>query len=346
MAGTGTANVGRRDLGVDLARGVALLSMFVAHTAPADGPAHVLTLSEYLTAPLFATLIGMGTFLSWRRLDGQANRVGRFFAAVAVRSVALIVIGVLLERLHAQVLVVLVHLGLLTVLAALLVRFSPLVVAAVGVACAVLGAELEPHETVTLLGNALFGPYGLTHMLPWACLGIVLARRSELNARRIRGDVLATVLALALAFAMLVVRWAGAYTMLPYERNLPDIVFDALLCVAVVCGCAALVRMVGGPVVRTVAAAGAMTLTLYVAQVLVLAAFVALNPNTRDDSWPMLTGLVVGSLGFAALWHAVVRAGPFARGPLEGVVDLGVRSAQRRWRRPSEPAGVGSPASR
>jgi hypothetical protein len=40
-----------RDLGVDVARGVAVFSMFVAHFAPSAGPGGVLILSEYLTAP-------------------------------------------------------------------------------------------------------------------------------------------------------------------------------------------------------------------------------------------------------------------------------------------------------
>ncbi|WP_447646028.1 hypothetical protein [Nocardioides zeae] len=49
-----------RDLGIDAARGLALVSMFVAHFAPTAGPGGVLDLSEYLTAPLFAFLIGWG----------------------------------------------------------------------------------------------------------------------------------------------------------------------------------------------------------------------------------------------------------------------------------------------
>ena len=50
----------RRDLGVDLVRGVALVSMYVAHCAPGAGPAHVLILSEYLTMPLFVRRLPSG----------------------------------------------------------------------------------------------------------------------------------------------------------------------------------------------------------------------------------------------------------------------------------------------
>lgn len=40
----------------DLARGVAVVSMLVAHTAPVGG---ILNLSEFLTAPLFAMIVGV-----------------------------------------------------------------------------------------------------------------------------------------------------------------------------------------------------------------------------------------------------------------------------------------------
>ena len=75
-----------------------------------------------------------------------------------------------------------------------------------------------------------------------------------------------------------------------------------------------------------------MMLTLYVAQnSLVLSAFVALTPpGTPDDSWAMLVGLTVGLFGFATLWRAVVRTGPFTRGPIEGLIGLASHAAARR----------------
>jgi uncharacterized membrane protein len=351
--------------------------MFVAHTAPSDGPGNLLELSEYLTAPLFATLIGMGLSLGWRRFHARADGgYGRFLAGVAVRAVALVVIGLLLERLSTQVvfvqvIIVLVHLGVLMLVAAPLVRLPSSVVAAVGVFFVVLGSVLgsvlsqrpilysgfaEGHlghlNPARALDIAAFGPYRLTYLLAWACLGIVLARRSQLSngflgsrlrdgeERRttwqlIRGDTLVIAGALILCGAVLVARSAGAITMVAYQRNVPEVAFDALLCTAAVCGSAVLVRVLPRSVVRPVAVAGAMTLTLYVAQVLVLAAITARHPVTwSDDSWPMLIGLVVGSLAFAMLWGAVVRNRLFARGPLEGVVDLGVRAVQKPSARP------------
>ncbi len=253
----------------------------------------------------------------------------------------------------------LVHLGVLMMLAALLVRLPSSVVAAVGISFAVLGSDLGSQlasldtwlATEGLLepgsGIAAFGPYRVTHLLAWACLGIVLARRSQLTKgflgsrlwdrqedrttwQLVRGDTLVTAGALVIGAAIVVARSAGPITMYAYQRDVPEVMFDALLCIVAVCGSAVLVRLLPRPVFRPVAVAGAMTLTLYVAQILVLAAFTARHPVTwSDDSWPMLIGLVIGSLAFAVLWHAVVRTGVFARGPLEGVVGLGVRAVQK-----------------
>jgi hypothetical protein len=137
---------------------------------------------------------------------------------------------------------------------------------------------------------------------------------------------------------MLVARLAGLFTIRAYEGTVSEVVFDALLCTAAVCGSAVLVRLIPRSVVRPIAVAGAMTFTLYVAHVLVLAAFTARHPLFwNDDSWPMLIGLIIGSLAFAVLWRAVVRTGVFTRGPLEGVVGLGIRAVQKGWPDRPEP---------
>jgi len=370
--------LGTRDLGVDFARGLALISMFVAHTAPSDGPGNLLELSEYLTVPLFATLIGMGLSLGWGRFHRRADGgYGQFLAGIAFRAAALVVIGLLLERLSTevvfvQVIIVLVHLGVLMLLASPLVRLPSSVVAAVGVFFVVLGLALgsalsqrpiiytgfaEGHlgslSPARALDLVAFGPYRLTYLLAWACIGIILARRSRLSSgflgsrmrdgeegrtswQLIRGDTFVTAGALVLCGAVLAARSAGVITMVAYERNVPEVVFDTMLCTAAVCGSAVLVRLIPRSVFWPIAVAGAMTLTLYVAQVLVLAAFTAQHDAATwsDDSWPMLIGLVAGSLAFAVLWRALVRNRLFARGPLEGVVDLGVRALQRPPARP------------
>ena len=304
--------------------------MFVAHTAPSDGPAGLLYLSEFVTAPLFAVLIGMGMWLGWSRIEQRAGARGRFVAGVAVRAAALIATGLLLERLPAQVLIVLVHLGVLMLVVVFVVRLPSTVVAGIGLSSAVLGSVLK-SELATVQARLVTqghpdlaelldivaggsGGYRLTHLLAWSCLGIILARRSQLTGgflgshahgratdrttwQLVRGDALIATGALVVGAAIVAARAAGSITLLAYQGTVQEVAFDGLLCVAAVCGGAAIVRLVPQPVVRPVAFAGAMTLTMYVAHVLVLSVFTAWAPaNSSDDSWPMLVGLVIGSL--------------------------------------------------
>ncbi len=101
-------------------RFLALVSMYVAHVAPVPGPAHVLELSEYLTMPLFALLVGVG------RPAGCAPAGPGHWAATLGRALALVGLGLALERAEAQVVIVLAHLGVLVLVAAVLARWPDL----------------------------------------------------------------------------------------------------------------------------------------------------------------------------------------------------------------------------
>lgn len=314
-----------RELGVDVARGVAVVSMFVAHFAPVAGPGEVLNLSEYLTAPLFALLIGWGAQLG-RGREREAW-------SVVVRATVLVVVGLLLERAGAQIVVVLVWLGLLTLLAGVLVRLHTVLVAAVGVAVFVAAPRvleqarewvlerlMAGQPTDGLLGETLeltvAGPYyRLSGLLPLACLGILLARHS--------GRIVTTVTLLAAAVGAVALAGAQAadeVQMAPYTGTQLVMVFEVCLVVAVVQGCRTVAPLLGG-FGRLTATVGAMTLSLYVAQVLLAAWYVADRPlEFRDDSWWVLGGMVVGSYALAAAWPRVVRRAPWSRGPLEGPV--------------------------
>ena len=85
---------GARLLWLDLARGLAVVSMVIAHTAPWGG---VFVGTEYLTAPWFAMLVGMSLLLAWEKAGGRA---GVFLAANVARGVLLIVAGELLQRVY------------------------------------------------------------------------------------------------------------------------------------------------------------------------------------------------------------------------------------------------------
>jgi hypothetical protein len=328
--------VTRRRADVDVVRFLALVSMYVAHVAPVPGPAHVLELSEYLTMPLFALLVGVGA-----QLGAHRRGVGHWTSTL-VRTLALVALGLALDRAEAQVVIVLVHLGVLVLVAAVLARLPDLAVGAVALIALLAGPWLVRHTPVDLLLDqgwladavrfGVGGPYRLLPMVVYAALGILVARHVGAG-RGERSTVAPGALGLVLLLvgaAMLAAEQRGLLDLVPYSGTLQETVLDALVATGVTLVGLALARALDhGPARRLVtglAAVGAMTLTLYALQVLWLAYDVrVLHPGAADDSWTNLAVLGVGSLVVTAAWRGVVRREPWRRGPLEGVVALTAR---------------------
>lgn len=339
-----------REVGLDLARAGAVVSMYVAHTAPSPGPGNILELSEFLTAALFATLVGAGTQLSADHRGG--GPWWRVHAAAVVRGAALVVTGLLLETWDAQVVIILVYLGVLTVLMSAVARLPSWGVGVVAVAFLGVGpllrdladAEWERRlrqgaQSGDLVPRVLEiagagDAYRIVTLVVWACLGMLLVRRwtrrpgdAATAAPVPRAElVVVTVAGLAFAGAVLL-GWPDAVA--PYSGERLEVLVDAALAAAAVAG-SLLVADLAFPGRGTSAQVGRMTLTLYVVQVGWLALVARSRPGEPDDSWVTLVLLVVVSYAIAAAWPRVVRSGPFARGPLEGLVDLGAGALRRR----------------
>ena len=333
--------VTHRRADVDVVRFLALASMYVAHVAPVPGPAHVLELTEYLTMPLFALLIGVGAQLGAHRHGAGA------WAGTLVRALALVGLGLVLERAGAQVVVVLAHLGVLLLLAAVLARLPVLIVGAVAVASLLVGPWLVTRTPLDLLVGqgwladtvrfAVGGPYRLLPMVVHAAVGIVLARmwlRGPAGGASLVPGVLGGGL-LLVGGGMLAAEQKGLVDLVPYSGTLQETCLDALVaagvCLLGLAVARALDRGASRRLVTGLAAVGAMTLTLYTLQVLWLAYDVrALRPGRADDSWTNLAVLLLGSLAVTAAWRLVVRREPWRRGPLEGVVGRVAGLVERR----------------
>lgn len=178
---------GHRLDGLDAARGLAVLSMLVAHLSPVGGP---LDVSEYLTAPLFVVVIGVATAL---RLTRERVDRARFVADDVLRGVLLVLLGIVLQATYGQIDVVLPYLGVLVVVLAplaLLLRPLPVLTLGLVVGGAVLGPlvteRVRDHAladrsatgavTADLLRWLATGPdYRLVSFLPMALTGLVLA---------------------------------------------------------------------------------------------------------------------------------------------------------------------------
>ena len=308
-----------RSVGLDAVRGVALVSMFVAHFAPSPGPASVLTLSEHLTAFLFVLLIGCGAELGrespWRWRAGQ------------VRSTVLVAIGLLLMQLPSGIVVVLVWLGVITVLAVWLTQLPSWAVALVGVIAAGLEPRLieesrewlvtqfrDPISAAT--AELLFAGHSyrvMAFVLP-ACAGILLARHVCSDRARLA----AAGACLPIVAVLFVLDQTGAIVVEAYTGTFQELVFNTTAAVLTTClvQVAAPRARLAGP---ALAAVGAMALTLYSLQV--VGDWVYLRDGTRtDDSWGVLLAACAGAVAAGVLWLPVARQTGW-RGPLEGAVD-------------------------
>ncbi|QCX27002.1 heparan-alpha-glucosaminide N-acetyltransferase domain-containing protein [Nocardioides jishulii] len=330
-----------REWGVDLARGVAIISMFVAHTAPTAGPGGVLMLSEYLTFPLFALLVGAGVELGARR-----TRVWEHGAASLVRAAALLLAGWLLAKAGAWIVIVLAPLGLLTLLCWAVSRLPSWGVALVGLGAGLVAPwSIEAsRSTVSELALAqetgrlwwfellVSAYYPQAVLLLVGCAGILVTRLLVPRDGRpaswpTTGVVIGASGAVFLALAAL--HLTGRTEIVAYRTTWPEELFVTAFAVGVFAVClvvarARLVRQVLAPL----AWVGAMTLTVYVLHVGWLAWWVrGLHPGVSDDAWSNVIGMSVAALLLATLWRLLRAPRPWSRGPLEGVVGLAVQLA-------------------
>ena len=331
---TELASSNERLVSIDLARCAALASMVIAHTAPTPGPFGVLNLSEFLTAALFAMLLGIAADLSADRMSFSA-----LFAGSVVRAIALIALGVWSNTWGAQVDNVLPYLGVLSlavavlvylptwvlgILAALFWWFSPWAIATFQPIHAQLVSEHSPWSYLTLW---MFqgGSYRVFTMLAWACAGVVLIRL--MGVWGAAGDIAAALVTTTAAGALW---WYISHRIefFPYTGIRWEVGFDLLLSIAVICWCSILGRIFAGRdgVLQPFARAGRMTLSMYLLQLLILALYVYYTPRfgwpAQDDSWWMMGGLLIVLLVVPTLWHKLFGHTFLRRGPIETPLHL------------------------
>jgi len=311
---------------LDLARGLAVVSMVIAHTSPWGG---VLNGTEYLTAPWFALLIGISLLLAWEKADGRA---GVFIVSNVYRGLVLVLVGEWLQRVYWQIDIVLQTLGLLTIVLAplvVLVGRRPWVWAAIAAVMVVVSPLLMGIAREWLasggygmgwLGRAVdlgfAGPhYRVTTFLAIAAAGIA-ATPALLAGRAIgrRGFVVAAGLlgGAAVAYVGGKLSPIGADA---YSGTSAEIVGAILLSLSATWFCAWLVGALGEARVRAwvgaVVDTGRMAFTAYTVQVLALAVIVRLFlGGGRDDHWAVMLGVIALCVGVSWAWLRVFRVGP------------------------------------
>ncbi len=320
-----------RLVGLDLARGLAVVSMLVAHLSPVGG---VLDLSEYLTAPLFAVVIGVAMGL---QLGRRHPGVIPFLVANVQRAMVLLVLGLVLQPLYGQVDVVLPYLGILVLVLApmaLVLHRAPVLVLGLAASLAVLGPLVSERardaerlsggrwpgigaDLVTWLASG--DAYRLVSLLPMALAGLALAAVVVEASRGRRGWGVAGVLAVA-SLGSYLLGATSADGAAASSGSTAEVLGASFLATAVVVACFALTDAVtlsgDGVAARAAApvlATGRLALTAYTAQILwlVLVSLVR-GTGVADDS-----GLVLLSTGVVVIGGCWALERWWGTGPLE-----------------------------
>jgi hypothetical protein len=320
-----------RWVGVDAARGLALLGMMAAHTWPRDDTSELLV--DGRPSVLFAVVAGVALGL----VTGGSSpfEVGRGQARVRllIRAIVLFALGAALWVLPSGIAIILDYYGVMFVLMIplLFARRGVLlaVVAVVLVAAPLLRDEFvvagtpEAEPLATVVDYLFTGYYPALLWLPLLAIGLLIAR-AGLESRRVR------LLAVGLG-AMASIAGYGAGAVLPgvdasaHSGTIAELLGAGGLAVGLVGGAlllldreppARIARLIAAPL----SAMGRVPLTVYSAHVVVIAVLAPFGPAGLFEGAigiGVFVLLAVSGMLFGLAWQALGW-----RGPLEWLVSL------------------------
>lgn len=340
--------------GVDLARGLAVFGMFAAHVGPDPrdggliGP--LMQLTHGRSSVLFATLAGLSLALITGRHEPDAT--WRHGVRIAIRAIVLVVLGTLLTLLGTPVAVILAYYGVYFLLALPFLRLRATALFSVAAMVALIGPVLsilargewrtwgDPLEEFSGEGALQFlltGYYPATSWMAYVLVGMGLGRL-DLNSAIIR-------LRLALSGPVMIVLGygGGAVARSLFANDQPrrdeiswllqssphsDTTFEivgALGVAITVLVCALPLAERLPRTTRPITAVGTMSLSVYTAHLLAIAALRRLDIEIPPG--PQLTLFIAGAMVLALSWLAF-----FRRGPLEYAL-----TGLTAWIRPPQP---------
>jgi uncharacterized membrane protein len=346
----GTGHVGSgRIVGLDVARGLALIGMLFAHTVPET---EAETVFDGRSSILFAVIAGVSIGLMTGGHRGVApDARGRAARVVALRGVLLIVIGVALAAFDTPIAIILDTYGFLFLVAVPLLYAPRWLLATVAAAAALLGPP-----AVTALGDAIDGATGQAAVvldsawlyfperwldgtypapvwLAYIAVGLLIARS---GIRRPTVQVtLVTVGGLA-AIAGYAVAAGVGQPVLAHDDTTAEVIASGGLAAAVIGALVWLsessperVRLLFARILWPVSSAGSMPLTVYSAQIVALWFYIENVPHEGVLGWqnlPLFFALAVPTLIVTSLWRL-----RFEQGPLEWLVSR--VTTQRPWQK-------------
>ncbi|QBI18330.1 DUF418 domain-containing protein [Egibacter rhizosphaerae] len=349
---------GARLRGIDAARALAIAGMFAVHIGPTDaegaaGTAYALPHGR--AAVLFGLLAGVGVTLLAR---ARSATPARSRLRLAWRAAILLPLGLALQTLDHNVLVILQDYAVLFLLGIVVLGLRDRWLLLLAAASTLLGPVLnlwgqrEDPETFArqtiemgdppleiLHGLVLSGPYPLVTWAAPFLIGMWLARR-PLNQRRLQlwlavGAVAVTGAAQGIG-RLAEQRWGDVTESLDWDHlwalephgQMPLWIIDATASAVLVLALLLLVADLAPRAVWPLTAAGQLALTVYVGHLLALHEW--FDELTADEVGPAAARLAAGvllSIAIAVAWRAV-----FPRGPLEAVLHA-PWTLTDRWRR-------------
>ncbi|MFB6609735.1 DUF418 domain-containing protein [Agromyces sp. NPDC056379] len=336
----------RRVDGVDAARGLALIGMFVAHVAPAATSADLASLiaiADERPRLLFALTAGMGlAFISGGTRPLAIGR-GLLRRQIAIRAVILIVLGLVIAvTLHPLVFIILDVYGVAFLVMLPLLFIPARAALAIGIALlAVMPGFAELASASDLVVELQLGPfaivvdwfvsgaYPVVEWVPVMMIGLALVRFDVASPRVVTFAALGGAATAAILLPIVALMPGGVAAASEGEtepwisalRTSLEALGNVGVGVVIVAAMLLLtffarppVRRVAGAVLSPIIAMGSMPLTVYTLHLIVLAASIRVEDGFyTDDSLELLLGLIVGSMIFAWLWRRYLGRGPLER---------------------------------
>ncbi len=324
-----------RIVGVDVARGLAVLGMITAHVgvvAPSFwSPTGWLAVADGRSAATFAVLAGVSlAMLSGGHRPQKGQRLLRARVRIGTRAAILLLLGLMLIGLGAPIAVILPSYAAYFVLAlpALRTRRALLVTAAGVVAvlgpplCFALGDALAEYEGAAspMIDVLITGYYPAGIWMAYVLTGLAVGRLELLRADTRRGLLLVGAGLAMLGYvgsAVAVRAAAGAGPeVLRLLRAAPhtDSTFEVVGNIGFALGVLALCLIIGDRwprAVYPVAATGALALTVYSLH-LVAIAFLGPQVVLQPEVFTHLAFVLV-TLVMASAWHTWLGRGPLER---------------------------------
>jgi len=320
-----------RIVGIDAARGLAVLGMMTAHVGPDDDgpvpPGGVSQVVDGRSAALFVVLAGVSlALLSGGPQPVTGTRLVQARVRVLVRGVLLVALGTLLDVLGTPVAVILPTYGLLFAVGCLALRLPPSTLLAISAVVALVGpsvrlavaSALETTESASALTDLAVGHfYPAAVWTSYLLTGVALGRL-DLRASRVRrGAVLAGGGLVVLGYGgSWLVRTAGLglpadlTTSAPHTSTTFEVTGNtgvALLVVAVLVAVAERWPRVLAPLSAT----GALALSAYTLHVVAIAALG--EGVVREPTPGVWLSFLVSTLALCWAWQAWIGRGPFER---------------------------------